>query len=99
MKRKPMVYGEYSPYCAPKLFSKGFRGGRQRKARATAVFQSVEQLIAHGKIHIADGWNSNGHLSRVLELGPAMNRVADDDQRRPNGPLPWGSLRQASEAV
>ena len=92
MKRKPMVYGEYSPYCAPKLFSKGFRGGRQRKARATAVFQSVEQLIAHGKIHIADGWSSNGHLSRVLELGPTANRVADGDQRRPNGPLPWKRL-------
>ena len=87
MKRLPVVCGSRSEDSAPKLFSKGVRGGKQRKARAEAVEAGVERLIAHGKLHVAEGWSS-GHMRLQLELGPTPEPCARD----PNAPKPWKNM-------
>jgi hypothetical protein len=60
MKRLPVVCGSRSDDSAPKLFSKGVQGGKQRRMRAEAVEAGVDRLIAHGKLHVDQGWSS-GH--------------------------------------
>jgi AAA domain-containing protein len=92
---RPVVCGARSDDSAPKLFSKGVRGGKQRKARAEAVEASVDKLIAHGKLHTDIGLNG-GHARLELFLGPRPDPVADDDQR-PRGPRPWDKLEPVSE--
>jgi hypothetical protein len=99
MKRLPVVSGSRSDDSAPKLFSKGVRGGKQRAARAAAVKASVYRLIAHGKIHVADGWSS-GHRRPELGLGLTPEPYVRD----PNAPMPWKKRAEprpetASESV
>jgi hypothetical protein len=79
---KPVVYGRVSPNSAPKLFAKGVQGGRQKERRFNAVEDSVDALIAHGKLHIED--NSTAH-QKALALGPRL----DPRVHNPNAPRPW----------
>ena len=91
MKRLPVVSGSRSDDSAPKLFGKGIRGGKQKKARFEAVEASVYRLIAHGKLHVEDGWSS-GHRRYELALGPTPKPppVRDPNAPRPPGPpRPW----------
>ena len=99
MKRKFVVYGEISPNCAPKLFSKGVRGGKQKKAHAAKVYESVERLIGHGRLHINDGYCVSGNVQLRLELGPRRPEfVFVPDPNAPPGPRPWGGSKAAKAA-
>jgi len=99
MKRKFVVYGEISPNSAPKLFSKGVQGGRQKKARATKVYESVERLIGHGRLHINDGYYVSGNVQLRLELGPRRPEfVPVLDPNAPREPRPWDGSKAAKAA-
>jgi hypothetical protein len=89
MKRLPVVSGSRSDDSAPKQFSKGVRGCKQKRARAEAVEASVYRLVAHGKLHVEDGWSS-GHSRLVLALGP----TPEPPVRDPNAPRPWKNRAQ-----
>ena len=95
MKLKPVVYGKASPNSAPKLFAAKICGGKQKRAREAAVFESVERLIDHGKLHIDDlGWR-NGNQTRTLELGPRREAIVRDPNA-PRGPRPWDKSPSAA---
>ena len=86
MKRLPVVCGSRSDDSAPKLFSKRVRGGKQKRSRAEAVEASVDRLIAHGKLHVVEGWGS-GH--RRLELALPTPDPLARDPNDPRPPRPW----------